>query len=350
MKAIVYHGARDLRFEGAPDPKLQAPEDAIVRVTRAAICGSDLHLYHGLPVPDVGFAVGHEFVGVVEEVGPAVREARPKDRVFAACTTGCGRCFSCRGGLTSGCEVTTAGGSQNIFGFSAALPGGQAEAVRVPFADANLHRIPAELEDEQVLFLTDILPTAYMGAELAEVGAGDVVVVFGCGPVGLFAQRCAELRGAARIVAVDLDEGRLGRARQWGYETLQPQREDLTARVLQLSGGRGADAVIEAVGRPELLERACELARSGGRIAAVGVIAEPVTLPFFPGFLTKNLTLRSGVVSPQASWPRLLPLIESGRFDPTDIVTHRLSLSEGLHGYEIFDAHREDALKVVLTP
>ena len=167
MKALVYHGAKDLRYERVPDPALRAPGDAVVRVSRAAICGSDLHLYHGLPVQDSGFAVGHELVGVVEEVGPGVGTLRPGDRVLVACTLGCGACEACRGGLASACTVTTLGGTQgNVLGFSAAYPGGQAEAVRVPFAEANAFRIPLGVSDEEALFLTDVLPTAAYGAEL----------------------------------------------------------------------------------------------------------------------------------------------------------------------------------------
>jgi 2-desacetyl-2-hydroxyethyl bacteriochlorophyllide A dehydrogenase len=349
VKCIAYHGAKDFRFEDAPDPVLRDDSDALVRVTRAAICGSDLHLWHGFPVPDSGFAVGHEFVGVVVDVGRGVRGFRRGDRVLASCTTGCGLCRSCAGRLWSGCEVTTAGGVQNVFGFSGALPGGQAEAVRVPFADTNVFRIPDGMSEEQALFLTDILPTGYMGADFAEVGPGDSVVVFGCGPVGSFAQRCADLRGASRILAVDLDDGRLARASARGMDVLNPSQGDLVARILEWSGGRGADAVIEAVGRSELLLRALEVVRPGGRVAAIGVITDPVDLPYMQLFL-KNVTLRSGLVNPQRYVPDLMRLIERGRLDPTEIITHRLPLSDGVRGYEIFDQHADDVLKVVLTP
>jgi 2-desacetyl-2-hydroxyethyl bacteriochlorophyllide A dehydrogenase len=349
MRAIVYHGPRDIRFETVPDPSLQAPDDALVRVTRTGICGSDLHVVHGMPLPDRGFALGHEFVGVVEDVGAAVRRFRKGDRVLASCTAGCGRCVPCRRGLLTACDATTAGGASNLFGFSCSLPGGQAEAVRVPYADANLLAVPPSLDDEHALFLSDILPTGHMGAELAEVGPGDTVVVLGCGPVGTFAQRCAELRGAARILAVDLDDARLARARARGYETVNPAREDLDARLLDATAGRGADAVIEAVGRPELVAKALELARHGGRVSFVGVILEPA--PFFLGLLLlKNLSLRAGVVSPQAHWAKLLPLIEAGRLDPTEIISHRLPLADGVRGYQLFHEHEDGALKVVLQP
>ena len=351
MKAIVFHGKRDVRYERTSDPELEGDSDAIVRVARTAICGSDLHLWHGGVRPDaaVGFAVGHECLGVVEETARGVRDFRKGDRVLVSCTVGCGSCALCRRGVYSGCTVTARSGG-NVFGFSAALPGGQAEALRVPFADTNLLRIPESLSDEQALFLTDILPTGYMGAELAEVSPGDVVVVYGCGPVGIFAQLSARLRGAARVIAVDLDDERLARAEGLGSETVNPAREDLGARVLEATHGAGADAVIEAVGRVELIAQAALLARPGGRIAVIGVLTQAsVTLPWLALF-ARSLTLRTGLVCPQNHVAKLLAWVESGRLDPTVIITHRLPLSEGPRGYEIFSAHSEGALKVVLTP
>lgn len=351
MKAIVFHGPKDFRFESVPDASLRDATDALVRVTRTAICGSDLHLWHGagLPIGENGFTVGHEFVGVVEDVGAGVHGIRKGDRVLASCTTGCGTCAPCRDQLHSGCTVTTANGAQAVFGFSKALPGAQAEAVRVPFADVNLFRIPDALSDEQALFLTDILPTGYMGAELAEVEPGDVVVVFGCGPVGAFAQRAAQLRGAARVLAIDLDASRLARAAARGCETIDPKRDDVGARVLAATNGRGADAVIEAIGRPELIQQSLLLARPGGRIAVIGLCTAPVEI--LPVLLfVKNLTLRSGLVNPQRYVAHLLAAIEAGRLDPTEIITHRLPLADGVRGYELFARHEDDALKVVLSP
>jgi threonine dehydrogenase-like Zn-dependent dehydrogenase len=351
VKAIVYHGPHDFRVEGVADPKIHDPTDAVLRITRTAICGSDLHLWHGPKLPVSGFSMGHEFLGLVEDVGPAVRRFRRGDRVLVSCTVGCGDCSLCRRGAYHGCQVLTQFGLlTNVFG-NPLLQGGQAEAARVPFADTNLFRVPASLEDEQALFLTDILPTGYMGADFAEVGPGDVVVVFGCGPVGTFAQRAAQLRGAACVFAVDLDDGRLARARARGCVALHPERENLLARVAEITDGRGADAVIEAVGSASLLERAIEVARPGARIAAIGIITqEQVSLPFLRGLTAKNLVLRSGLVTPQRYIPLLLPLIEQGRLDPREIITHRLPLAEGIRGYEVFAEHREDVLKVVLTP
>ncbi len=351
MKAIVYHGPRDFRVEQAPDPKLRDATDAVVRIERTAICGSDLHLWHGEPRPGPEFVMGHEFLGVIEDVGGAVQRFRRGDRVLVACTLGCGTCSLCRAGVYSGCQTLTAlGPFTNVFG-SPVLPGGQAEAARVPFADTNLFAIPDALEDEQALFLTDILPTGYMGADMAEVGPGDVVVVFGCGPVGTFAQRAAQLRGAAAVVAVDLDPGRLARAEARGCLPVNPASEDLFDRVRELTAGRGADSAIEAVGKGELVLQAIEVTRPGGRVSVIGVItANEVTLPFMQGLMAKNLTLRTGLVMPQNYVPTLLPLIEHGRLDPTEIITHRMPLDDGVRGYEIFDAHEDDVLKVVLRP
>jgi len=351
MKGIVYHGPRDFRFEHVDDPGIREPGDAVVRVERTAICGSDLHFFHGDPLPVTGFALGHEFLGTVEDVGAGVRRFRRGDRVLVSCTIGCGDCASCRGGLWSGCSTAGAlGPLTNIFG-SPLYPGGQAEGARVPFADTNLFPVPQGLDDEQVLFLTDILPTGAMGAELAEVGAGDVAVVFGCGPVGTFAQRMAQLRGAACVVAVDLDAGRLARAGKRGCLPLDPARQDLLETVKDLTGGRGADCAIEAVGRAELVRDALAVVRPGGRVGVVGAItSNDVTVPFLQTLTGKNLTLRSGIANPQRWVGPLLPLIERGRLDPAEIITHRLPLSRGVRGYEIFDAHDEDVLKVVLEP
>ena len=243
MKGIVYHGPKDFRVEQVPDPKLTAAGDALIGVSRTAICGSDLHAYHGPPLPFTGHTMGHEFLGTVLEVGRDVRRFAVGDRVLASCTTGCGRCDFCARGLWSGCRETTAVGGllSNVYG-NPLLQGGQTEAVRVPFADVNLFAIPESLSDEQALFLTDILPTGFMGARFAAIEPGDVVVIFGCGPVGVFAQRSAALFGPAAIIAVDLDSERLERAHAAGCVTVQPEREDLNERVLELTHGRGADA------------------------------------------------------------------------------------------------------------
>jgi threonine dehydrogenase-like Zn-dependent dehydrogenase len=351
MRAIVYHGKEDMRVETVPDAGLQNDGDVLLRVERTAICGSDLHLWHNDALLGTnGFVVGHEFIGVVEDVGRGVATLAKGDRVLASCTIGCGRCASCRRGVYSGCVNATMGGTvTNVFGFSSTYNGGQAEAVRVPFADTNCFKVPPQLSDEQCLFLTDILPTGYMGTELAEVGAGDRVVVFGCGPVGTFAQRCAQVRGAAQVIAVDPDAGRLARAAARGCLPVDPTREDVVTRVLELTGGAGVDAAIEAVGKPELVAQAAAVTRPGGHVAVIGVILAPLELPW-PLFFNKNLSLRTGLVNPQVFIPHLMPLIENGRLDPTEIISHRLSLEQGREAYEMFAAHRDNVLKVVLEP
>jgi len=349
MQAITFHGVHDFRHEQTKEPALEADSDVIVGVTQTAICGSDLHLWHGsLPAAEPGFVVGHECVGVVEEVGSGVQTLAKGDRVFVSCTLGCGTCVYCRRGLYSGCKVTTAGGTRsNIMGFSAAFPGVQAERARVPFADANVFRIPDGVSNEQSLFLTDILPTAEMVTQFAEVKPGDRVVIFGCGPVGALAQRCAQIHGAARVIAVDLEDTRLARARELGCDVVNPEKENLVERVLELTGGEGADSAIEAVGRPELIASAALLVRPGGIIAVAGVNVAPVELPWAL-YMMRNLSLRAGLVNPQCHVGPLLSLIESGRLDPTEIITHRMPLSEGIAGYEMFAERRAGVLKVVL--
>lgn len=351
MKAIVYQGHKQVTYQDVPDPVIQAPTDAILRIERTAICGSDLHIYHG-PDRQMGeFTLGHEFLGTIEDAGTEVRRFRKGDRVLVSCTIGCSGCVLCDEKLQSGCMVNTATGPvSNVFG-SPLNPGGQAEGVRIPFADSNVFSIPDGLDDEQVLFLTDILPTGYMGADLAEVAPGDTVVVIGCGPVGVFAQLSALIRGAATVIAVDLDDGRLEKAKARGCRPLNPSKEDLNEVAKSLTDGRGADAAIEAVGNPATVQAAIECVRHGGRVAVIGVVAgEQVTLDFLPMITGKNLTLRSGIVSPQRYIPKLLPMIEQGRLDPTEIITHRMDLKDGARGYEIFDNHEEDVLKVVMTP
>ncbi len=351
MKAVVYHGHEDMRVEQVPDAGLRDPTDVLVKVERTAICGSDLHLWHAPSgaIGQPGFTVGHECLGTVEAVGDAVQHVRRGDRVLVSCTLGCGHCAPCRRGNHGGCRVTTDNGTHgNVLGFGH-YGGGQAEAIRVPFADTNTTRLPDGIDDEACLFLTDILPTGYMGAEFAEVGPGDTVVVFGCGPVGTFAQRAAQLRGAATVLAVDLDDARLARARERGCLTVNPASEDLGERVRELTHGEGADAVIEAVGQAALVQQAVTLVRSGGHVAVIGVLMTELTLPW-PLLFNNNITLRTGLVSPQVYIPRLLPLIERGLLDPTEIISHRFDLDEAARGYEIFANHAEGAMKVVLRP
>lgn len=351
MKAVVYHGHEDVRVDHVDDPRCLESTDAVIQVTRTAICGSDLHLWHAPTLEVPGFTMGHEVLGVVTDVGRDVQRYSKGDRVLVSCTAGCGMCEMCRHDAWGSCEKTTAAGAwTNIFG-NPLLPGGQAEGLRVPFADANLFHVPDAVDDERALFLSDILPTGFMGAELAEIGVGDVVVVFGCGPVGVFAQRSAALFGAAAVVAVDLDEKRLAKAEARGCIPVHPEREDLADVVRGLTGGYGADAAIEAVGNADLLRTCIEIVRPGGRVSVVGIVMdELVGIPVFGGLMAKNVTLRAGMVEPQKHVPRLLPLIERGRLDPSEIITHRLPLDRADEGYRIFGRHEDDVLKVVLEP
>ncbi len=351
MKAVVYHGDEDMRVENVADPTIEQEADVLVRVERTAICGSDLHLWHhgSAAFPQAGFTVGHECLGTVEETGSAVHTVKKGDRVLVSCTLGCGHCAACKRGNFAGCLTTTEGLTHgNVMGFGD-YAGCQSEAVRVPFADTNTTLLPGDLDDEACLFLSDILPTGYMGAEFAEVGPGDTVVVFGCGPVGTFAQLSAQMRGAARVFAVDLDDERLAHAEQRGCTGINPDKVDLTTTILEATHGEGADAVIEAVGVPALIQKAAELVRPGGRIAVIGVVLAPVELPWMHLF-NKNVTIRTGLVSPQLYIPKLLPLIREGRLDPSQIISHRFGLDQARHGYEIFANHAEGALKVVLQP
>ncbi len=351
MKGIVYQGREDFRVEEVPDPELLHDQDAIIQIEKTAICGSDLHIWHGETLPITGFTLGHEFGGVIQDVGKGVTRFKKGDRVVVSCTAGCGHCGFCNRDLYGACEtVAAAGAYTNVFG-NPLLPGGQAEGARVPFADTNLFKVPDALTTEQVLFLTDILPTGTMGAELAEVGFGDTVVIFGCGPVGTFAQRASQLRGAASVIAVDLNETRLKRAEERGCIPLNPSKVNLKETVLELTHGVGADAAIEAIGVPDLVRDAIDVVRPGGRVSIIGVItADDVPIPIMSGVMAKSLTFRAGLVTPQNHVRTLMPLIEQGRLDPTEIITHRMPLSEGVKGYEVFAARTEDVLKVVLTP
>ena len=351
MKAVVYHGHEDFRVEQVKDPEIQAPTDAVVRVERTAICGSDLHMWHGPTMEIPGFTMGHEVLGVVDDVGADVQHLKRGDRVIVSCTTGCGTCWMCRHDEHGGCTtLTPAGPYTNVFG-NPLLPGGQAEGLRVPFADVNLYKVDPRVDDERVLFLTDILPTGFMGADLADIQVGDVVVVFGCGPVGVFAQLSAELFGPAAIIAVDLDDRRLVKAKERGCIPVNPETQDLMSVIHEHSDGRGADCAIEAVGSPALVQRALEVIRPGGRVSIIGVVTDDqVPIPIMTGLMAKTATMRAGLVSPHKYIPRLLPLIEQGRLDPSQIITHRLPLDRAIDGYRIFANHEEDVLKVVLQP
>lgn len=346
MRAIVFHGPHDVRVETVPDPTLRDRRAALVRVTRASICGSDLHLVHGTVPSEPGVVIGHEAVGVVEEVGAEVRRVRKGDRVIVPGVVGCGDCEPCRRGYPVGCVTFL----QKVYGFSHELPGGQAELIAVPNADVNLWPTPSELSDEQVLFLTDILPTGYYAADNANIQPGQTVVIIGCGPVGLFALLSAQLFGPAAVIVVDRVGYRLEKARSYGAIPIDASTEDVRQRVFEATDGQGAHAVIEAVGAQETVHLAFDLVRTGGTVSVVGVlIQQDFAFPMGTAFM-KDLTFRVGLVNVPRFIPTLLPLIRSGRLDPTALITHRLPLTDGERAYQLFDKREDGCLKVALQP
>jgi alcohol dehydrogenase len=344
MKALVYHGPGKRAWEEVPDPVIREPTDAIVRIDSATICGTDLHILEG-DVPEVapGTILGHEAVGTIVEVGEAVTTLAVGDRVLVSCITACGRCRFCKEGRYGLCT----GGGGWIFGHL--IDGLQAEYARVPFADTSVYKLPAELSDEQVLFLADILPTAFeVGVLAAGVAPGDTVAVVGAGPIGLAAILTAKLYTPGRVVAIDLAETRLERARAFGADVAVPSgSEDAVARVMELTKGLGADVAIEAVGLPETFELCTELVRPGGRIANVGVHGRPATL-HLERLWIRDVTITTGLVDTFTT-PRLLKLIADGRLDATPFATHRFPLDETMSAYDTFAAAAEtNAVKVVL--
>jgi threonine dehydrogenase-like Zn-dependent dehydrogenase len=346
VRALVLHGIGDVRVDSVPDAALSDGRGAIVRVTRASICGSDLHLYHGTVPAVAGTVVGHECVGIVEDVGREVRRFRRGDRVIVPGVIGCGDCDPCRHGYVVGCLNWF----QKVYGVSLELPGAQAEAVHVPHADANLLSSPGDLSDEQVLFLTDILPTGYYAAENAAIRPGKTVAVVGCGPVGLFAIMSAQLFGPARILAVDKVARRLELARTLGATPIDAGRQDPRTAVFEATDGQGADAVIEAVGLPDTVQIAFDLVRVGGVVSVVGVLLQPdFPFPMGTAFM-KDLTFRIGLVNVPRFVHTLLPLVRSGRIDPTVLISHRLPLGEGRRAYQLFDEKQDGCLKVALMP
>jgi alcohol dehydrogenase len=344
MKALVYHGPGEKAWETKPDPAIIDSSDALVRIDSSTICGTDLHILKG-DVPQVrpGTALGHEAVGTILETGTAVTAFAEGDRVLMSCITACGRCRFCKEAHYGLCT----GGGGWIFGHL--IDGLQAEYARVPFVDTSVYKVPEGLTDEQVLFLADILPTAYeVGVLNGKVDAGDTVVIVGAGPIGLATVMTAKLYTPARIVVIDLADSRLEKAQAFGADvTINNGRENAVAFVNELTHGLGADVVVEAVGLPETFELCTELVRPGGHVANVGVHGHPAML-HLETLWTKDLTITTGLVD-TFSTPRLLQLIAEGRLDATPFATHRFALDETLDAYDTFAAAAEtDALKVVL--
>jgi alcohol dehydrogenase len=346
MRGIVYHGPFDVRVERVPEPGLRDRRAAVVRVTRASICGSDLHVVHGVVPSEPGVVMGHECVGTVEEAGADLRRFRKGDRVIVPGVLGCGDCEPCRRGYPVGCLTRL----NKVYGMSSELPGGQAELIGVPNADVNLWPTPPDLSDEQVLFLTDILPTGYYAVENANIKPGQIVAIVGCGPVGLFALLSAQLFGPATVLAIDRIGYRLETARRYGAVTIDASKENVLQRVMELTDGQGPHAVIEAVGAPETVHLAFELVRVGGTVSVVGVlIQQDFAFPMGTAFM-KDLTFRIGLVNVPRYIPTLLPLIRSGRLDPTALISHRLPLVDGERAYALFDRREDGCLKVALQP
>jgi threonine dehydrogenase-like Zn-dependent dehydrogenase len=381
-------GKKKVSVEDVPDPKILNVRDAIVRVTSTAICGSDLHLYNGfVPTMERGDVLGHEFMGEVMEVGPGVTNLAVGDRVVVPFPIACGACDACRNERYSLCENSNPNAWMaeklwghspcGIFGYSHMLggyAGGQAEYVRVPFADVGPIKVPSHLTDEQVLFLSDILPTGYMGAEMCDIQPGDTVAVWGAGPVGQFAIASARMLGAERIIAIDRLKYRLDLARDKAGAThvINYGENDVHETLLELTGGRGPDACIDAVGleahaygpmfavdrakqavmletdRPLALREAIRACRNGGVVSVVGVYGG--FIDHFPigAVVNRSLTIRSGQCHVQRYMRPLLHRIEAGEIDPSFIVTHRLPLSEAAEGFRLFDERTDGCEKVVL--
>ncbi len=345
MKALVYHGPGERGWDSVEDPTIWEPTDIIVRIDTSTICGTDLHILKGdVPETTPGTVLGHEAVGTVQEIGTGVTTVAPGDRVLVSCVSSCGSCRFCKEGRYGQCL----GGGGWIFGHL--INGLQAEYARVPFADNSVYKVPAGLTDEQVLFLADILPTAYeVGVLNGMVSPGDTVAIVGAGPIGLAAILTAKLYTPGRIVAIDLAESRLESARRFGADiTINNGRDDPIEKIMELTDGLGADSAFEAVGVPATFELAAELIRPGGRLANIGVHGKPATLHLEKLWI-RDVTVTTGLVD-TFSIPQLMRLIASGRLDPSLFATHRFAIGDTMSAYDTFaDAANTGALKVVLS-
>jgi threonine dehydrogenase-like Zn-dependent dehydrogenase len=387
MKATCWMGTRHVEVQDVPDPTILNPRDAIIRITKTAICGSDLHLYNGfIPTMRRGDVLGHEFMGEVVELGSAVKNLGIGDRVVVPFPIACGHCLQCEREMFSLCENSNPNAWMaeklwgyspcGIFGYSHMLggfAGGQAQYVRVPFADVGPIRIPDNLEDEQVLFLSDIFPTGYMAAEACNIQPGDIVAVWGCGPVGQFAIKSAYLLGAERVIAIDRFDYRLRIAREGaGATTIDYEETDVHEALVEMTGGRGPDSCIDAVGleghapgiagaydrvktammletdRTPALRQAILECRSGGTVSVAGVYGGFIDKFPMGAVVNRALTIRSGQTHVQRYMRPLLERIERAEIDPRFIITHRLRLEDAARGYSIFAEKQDECLKVVL--
>jgi threonine dehydrogenase-like Zn-dependent dehydrogenase len=390
MRAICWMGKTDVRVEQVPEPTILSERDAIVRITSSAICGSDLHLYNGVvPTMKSGDILGHEFMGEVVETGSSVRNLQVGDRVVVPFPIACGACAQCVRGLFSTCENTNPNAwmAEKLWGYSPAgiygyshmlggYPGGQSEYARVPFADVNPLKVPAGIPDEKVLFLSDIFPTGYMGAEMCNIQPGDTIAVWGCGPVGQLAIKSASLLGAERVIAIDRVPYRLQMARELAgaAETINYEELDVHDALKDMTGGRGPDACIDAVGleahapgpvgvydrvkqatgletdRPHALREAIMACRSGGTVSVIGVYGGFVDKFPMGALMNRSLTLRAGQCHVQRYMTPLLERIVKGEVDPSFVITHRLPLEDAPRGFDMFGHKADECLKVVLKP
>jgi len=389
MKALCWYGKHDVRVETVPDPVILNSHDCIVKITRTAICGSDLHLYDGyIPTMEQGDILGHEFMGEIVEVGPEVKQRKVGDRVVVPFTIACGNCFYCKQQLWSLCDNSNpnAAIAEALYGYSGSAlfgyshiyggyAGGQAQYVRVPFADVGPLKIESDLPDDKVLFLSDIFPTGYMAAENCDIKDGDVVCVWGCGPVGQFAIRSAKMLGAGKVIAIDRIPERLKLAQEGGAEIVNYEHApDLIETLKELTGGRGPDACIDAVGmeshghgidwysdrakqmlgvsfdRPFALRQCIQSCRKGGVVSIPGVYGGFLdNFPFGAAF-GKGLTFRMGQTHMMRYMKKLLDHVERGEIDPSVIITHRLPLQNAPDGYSTFLKKQDNCIKVVLDP
>jgi 2-desacetyl-2-hydroxyethyl bacteriochlorophyllide A dehydrogenase len=346
VRAVVFDGIGEVRVADVRDPTIEESGDAVVRVTRSAICGSDLHFFHGKAPIEPGDVLGHEAVGVVEAVGSDVERFSAGDRVVVAFNIACGACWFCRRGEMQLCDDFRNLGAG---AFGGNLAGAQATHVRVPTADVNLLRIPDQMDDERALFVGDILTTGVYAASIAEIEPGSVVAVVGAGPVGFFCVQAARGLGAGRVFAVDLEPRRLELAAGVGAEPVNARERHPISVLAEATDGRGADVVLEAVGTPSAFESAVGMVRRGGRVVVVGVYAGESIEVQLGVYWARALTLRfSGICPVHVWWERAMEELVAGRIDPSPLISHRLALEEAAEGYALFE--RREATKVVLLP
>jgi threonine dehydrogenase-like Zn-dependent dehydrogenase len=391
MRANCWYGKKDVRVEQVPDPKILNRRDAVVKITSTAICGSDLHLYNGfMPTMEKGDILGHEFMGEIVELGPDVKNRKVGDRVVVSFPISCGNCFFCQRQLFSLCENTNPNAWMaeklfghspcGIFGYShltGGYAGGQAEYARVPFADVGTLKVPEGLSDEQVLFLSDIFPTGYMGAEMCDIKPGDTVAVWGCGPVGQFAMASARLLGAERVIGIDRFPERLQMATSGAKadDVINYEETNTFDALMEMTGGRGPDACIDAVGleahgghgivyaydrakqmlmsetdRPIALREAIMACRNGGTVSVIGVYGGLIDKFPMGSFMNRSLTMRTGQCHVQRYWQPLLDRIQNGEIDPSFVITHRMRLDDAPNGFDIFNNKQDDCIKIVMKP